>query len=190
MIIGLWVEVGELAEHFQYLDDDKILISLKENKEDVADELVDVLWWTLLIAHDFNLNIGKEFSRKMLKNSKKDENKGYTEVSLKIPTSVDSLSQMQSFIKEFRKLRNWDTDIHPRDLLLKMFEEVGELAEHVQWRKGDELWEHIEKNKLSIADEVIDVLICTLLLFNYLDYDIQLEFDRKMDKNRKKYPLN
>lgn len=190
MIISLWVEVGELAEHFQYLDDEKILISLKENRIDVADELVDVLWWVLLIAHDFGLDLGIEFSRKMLKNSKKDEKKKYSEVALKIPSAVDSLSEMQSFIREFRKLRNWDNDSHPRDLLLKMFEEVGELAEHVQWKKGDELREYIEENRLLIADEVVDVLICTLLLFNYLDYDIQLEFDRKMGKNAEKYPLN
>jgi len=189
MIISLWVEVGELAEYFQYWDDTQILLELKKNREGVADELVDVLWWTLLIAHDFELDLGAEFKRKMLKNSKKDDKKKYKEVGLKVPNSVVSLSEMQSIIREFRKLRGWDKAIHPRDLLLKMFEEVGELAEHVQWKSVTELKDYIKRHKKEIADEVVDVLICTLLLFHYLEYDIQIEFDRKMTKNGQKYPL-
>jgi len=55
MIIGLWVEVGELADHFQYWNDEQLLLELKKNRPAVADELVDVLWWLLLIAHDFGL---------------------------------------------------------------------------------------------------------------------------------------
>lgn len=190
MIISLWVEIGELADHFQYWNDEQILVELKKNRKAVADELVDVLWWLLLIAHDFELDLGSEFSRKMRKNSKKDTKKKYTKVVLKVPNSITSLSQMQSVIRKFRKLRGWNNAIHPRDLLLKMFEEVGELAEHVQWKSVDGLWEYIKQNKKQIADEVVDVLICTLLLFHHLDYDIQIEFDRKMSKNEKKYPIN
>lgn len=189
MIVSLWVEVGELAEHFQYWDDDKILVHLQKNREAVADELVDVLWWTLLIAHDFELDLGADFRRKMLKNSKKDDKKKYAEVDLKIPNSINSLSKMQSVIDEFRKLRGWDKAIHPRDLLLKMFEEVGELAEHVQWKSGEKLKSYLRENKEAVADEVVDILIVILLLFHYLDYDIQIEFDRKMKKNGEKYPL-
>lgn len=190
MIISLWVEVGELAEHFQYRTDEGLFAQLEERREDVADELIDVLFWTLLIAHDFSLDLGTEFSRKMKKNLKKDEKKKYTKVSLKIPNSIYSLSEMQKVIQDFRKARGWNKQSHPRDLLLKMFEEVGELAEYVQWRSGDDLKKYIAENKEGIADEVVDILICVLLLFKHLNYDIQLEFDRKMEKNAKKYPLN
>jgi NTP pyrophosphatase (non-canonical NTP hydrolase) len=190
MVIGLWVEVGELAEHFQYRSDEGVITQLKERRKDVAGELVDVLFWTLLIGHDFNLDLGIEFSRKMKKNLKKDEQKKYLEVTLDIPDSIESLSEMQKIIHGFREARGWNKKSHPRDLLLKMFEEVGELAEHVQWKSGDELDKHIAENKVAIADEVVDILICILLLFKHLDYDIQLEFERKMEKNAKKYPID
>lgn len=189
VIISLWVEVGELAEHFQYYSDSEILKILEDKKQEVAEELVDVLWWILLMANDFKFDLSQQFIRKMKKNLQKDIAKGYTQVSVAIPNKVESLLEMTDIINEFRKARGWHSQAHPRDLLLKMFEEVGELAQHVQWKTAAQFKAYLKENSDAVADELIDVLICTLLLFHHLHFDIEKEFARKVEKNTIKYPL-
>ena len=71
MALGLLVEASELAEHFQYFSGGELRQRIKENKEDIADEVIDILWWVLLIAHDLEVDIPKEFARKARKNAKK-----------------------------------------------------------------------------------------------------------------------
>lgn len=189
MIIGLFVEAGELAEHFLYKNDDEVLIYIKEKKVEVADELVDVLWWTLLIANDFDIDLGYEFCRKMKINLKENPNKSFKIIKMEVPEYVESLSEMQNLIRKFRTLRGWEKNNHPRDLLLKLIEEIGELSRYLQWKKGSELTEYLKTNQMAVADEVVDVLICILMLFENLKYNIETEFERKMSKNRVKYPI-
>lgn len=44
---------------------------LKKHKGKVGEELADVLYWVLLMAHDFEIDLAKNFEKKMLKNAKK-----------------------------------------------------------------------------------------------------------------------
>lgn len=70
-VISLMIEVGELAEHFQYLDGAELKKYIKKFKSEIADELADVLWWVLIIASDLNIDLEKAFYKKMKKNAKK-----------------------------------------------------------------------------------------------------------------------
>lgn len=71
LAISLSLEAAELLEHFQWKNPDEIKKQIKENKNDIADELADVLYWVLLMSHDLDIDIAKEFERKMLHNEKK-----------------------------------------------------------------------------------------------------------------------
>lgn len=189
LIISLWVEIGELAEHFQYWSDQEILEKIAVKREEVADELIDVLWWILLIAHEFKIDLSQEFLRKMHKNIRSDKKKGYQKVKLSMPTEIESFAQMSELIQQFRQQRNWGSNDHPRDILLKMFEEMGELAEHFQWKSLAQIETYLNSSKEDVADELVDVLICDLLLFSHLKYNLGVEFVRKLAKNQIKYPL-
>lgn len=57
MAISLSLEAAELLEHFQWKSKEEMEEYLKTNKEDVADELADVLYWVLLMSHDFGIDI-------------------------------------------------------------------------------------------------------------------------------------
>ena len=57
MIIAFYCELAELAEHFQYETDKSIKEKSKIYDEKISDELIDVLWWTLLIAHEYGIHI-------------------------------------------------------------------------------------------------------------------------------------
>lgn len=69
--ISLSLEAAELLEHFQWKTDEQFREYLKTNKDEVADELIDVLYWVLLMCHDLDIDITKEFKRKMSKNAQK-----------------------------------------------------------------------------------------------------------------------
>jgi len=65
MAIALLMEATELLELFAWTKDNKLP---KEKREELEEELIDVLYWVLLIAHDFKVDIKKSFTRKMKKN--------------------------------------------------------------------------------------------------------------------------
>lgn len=188
MVISLIAEFGELAQHFQYADDEEILEQLKTKREAVADELVDVLWWTLLLFNDFEIDIAEAFVAKMQKNCLAHPDKNFPAIDLVIETTTDDLLEMTDLINQFRQLRGWGDNVHPRDLVLKMSEEIGELARLMIWVDVSEFPQYVHKHYEEFRDELVDVLICILLLFHHLGFDIALEFDRKMAKNAIKYP--
>ena len=87
MAISLTLEAAEVLEHFQWKRGPELEAYLSEHKEDVSDELVDVLYWVLLIADDLNIDLKEAFERKMKKNEEKyplekakGEAKKYTEL--------------------------------------------------------------------------------------------------------------
>ena len=70
-VLSLVSEVGELAEWFRWYEGDALTAHVKDHHEDVADELADVLYWTLLLAHDAGVDLGAAFDAKMTKNAEK-----------------------------------------------------------------------------------------------------------------------
>jgi NTP pyrophosphatase (non-canonical NTP hydrolase) len=69
--ISLALEASEVLEHFQWKTPEEIKQHLKENLDDVAEELADVLYWVLLMAHYLKIDLNQAVSKKMLKNEKK-----------------------------------------------------------------------------------------------------------------------
>lgn len=85
--ISLTLEASELLEHFQWKNAQEIEAYVKEHKTEIADELVDVLYWVLLIAHDLEIDVAEAAAAKMAQNEAKypvDKSKGkhtkYTEL--------------------------------------------------------------------------------------------------------------
>jgi len=68
MAIGLMLEAAELLEVFEWTKDNKLPSNRKEHLEE---ELMDVLYWVLLIAYEQKIDIPKTFERKMKKNEVK-----------------------------------------------------------------------------------------------------------------------
>lgn len=85
--ISMSLEVGEFLEHFQWKSPKEIKKHVQSHKEELGEELVDVLYWVLLSAHDLDIDLEKAFDAKMKKNNEKypvDKAKGkhnkYTEL--------------------------------------------------------------------------------------------------------------
>lgn len=85
--LSLVLEAAEVMEHFQWKNDKEIKEHIRKHKSEIGDELADVLYWVLLMAHDMDIDLNKAFSSKMKKNEKKyplEKSKGkhskYTEL--------------------------------------------------------------------------------------------------------------
>lgn len=69
--ISLLLETAEFLEHFQWKSEKEVEEHLKKHREDVADELADVLYWVLLIANDLGINPVQAMENKLAKNEVK-----------------------------------------------------------------------------------------------------------------------
>jgi len=69
--LSLLIEAGELAEHLRWHDDAELRARIAADPGPVADELADVLYWTLLLAHDLGIDPEAAFERKMAQNERK-----------------------------------------------------------------------------------------------------------------------
>ena len=71
VVISLMLEAAEVAEHFQWKNDKEIAAHIEKHRDEIGEELSDVLYWVLLLSHDMGIDLLKAFERKMLKNEKK-----------------------------------------------------------------------------------------------------------------------
>ena len=69
--LSLVLEATELMEHFQWKNAEEMQEHLLEKKEDIGDELADILYWVLLIGHDFEIDVLEALARKIAKNEAK-----------------------------------------------------------------------------------------------------------------------
>lgn len=87
MAISLSLEASEFLEHFQWKNLDEMLIYLKTHKQELSNELADVMIWILTISHDLKIDVSKAVLSKIKLNGKKYPinkskgiNKKYTEL--------------------------------------------------------------------------------------------------------------
>lgn len=87
LAISLSLEASEVLEQFQWKNNKEIDEYLNSHKNDIADELVDVLYWILLLSNKLDIDLVGSFNKKMLANEAKypiEKSKGnhkkYTEL--------------------------------------------------------------------------------------------------------------
>jgi NTP pyrophosphatase (non-canonical NTP hydrolase) len=69
--ISLCLEAAEVLEHFQWKNREEMVEYLKTDRERVGEELADVLYWVLLMSHDFKIDILDALEKKIKKNEDK-----------------------------------------------------------------------------------------------------------------------
>lgn len=69
--LSLVLEATEVLELMQWKNGQALDDYLAEKREALGDELVDVLYYTLLLAHDQGIDIEAAFTRKMERNAHK-----------------------------------------------------------------------------------------------------------------------
>jgi len=87
--ISLSLEASELLEHFQWKNQEEMKSHISNKKDEISEELADVLYWVLLMSYDLDIDVIKALDKKMDINDAKypeDKAKGnhkkYTELEL------------------------------------------------------------------------------------------------------------
>ncbi len=101
----------------------------------------------------------------------------------------ETIQQLGDMVLQFRDERDWKKFHSFKDMVLSLFLETAELAEHFQWKTSEEAVEHVRQRKAEIGEELADVLYWVLLLSREMDLDLGQAFLDKMQKNREKYPV-
>ena len=91
------------------------------------------------------------------------------------------MERVQNEIEKFNKERDWDQFHSPENLAKSIAIEAGELLECFQWNNN--------YNKENVCDELADVFSYCFQLANKLKVDPEEILLNKLEKTRKKYPI-
>ncbi len=103
---------------------------------------------------------------------------------------VSQIQQLTDLLLKFRADRNWEQFHNPKDQALSLSLEVAELLEHMQWKNGQELADHLQAVKGDVSDELADVLGWVLLIAHDLGVDLDSAVRKKVVDNELKYPID
>lgn len=103
-----------------------------------------------------------------------------------------SLEELKQKMRKFAEERDWNQFHTPRNLLLALVGEVGELSEIFQWKgevkEGLNDW--TEKEKEHVGEELSDVLLYLIRLSDKCGIDLGQAALDKIKKNEEKYPAD
>jgi NTP pyrophosphatase (non-canonical NTP hydrolase) len=105
-----------------------------------------------------------------------------------MPTDINKLIEK---IKKFNYERDWDQYHNPKDILIALVSEVGELAECYRWLNEKEISViHTDpEKKKKVEEEIADIMINLIILSYKANVDIVKAIQEKLEKNKKKYPV-
>jgi NTP pyrophosphatase (non-canonical NTP hydrolase) len=100
-----------------------------------------------------------------------------------------TLRELQAMVVKFRDERDWKQFHNFKDLAIKLSLEAAEVLEHVEWKTIEQLDVELQAKREAIGDELADVLQLVLLLAEQAQIDLVDAFNRKLQKNAEKYPV-
>lgn len=96
--------------------------------------------------------------------------------------------ELQEKLADFVRERDWEQFHQPKNLVLALMGEAGELAEVFQWLSEEESSNPDETRRRAIANEIADVQVYLMLLANRLGLDPLEATKAKIELNAAKYP--
>lgn len=98
------------------------------------------------------------------------------------------MNEFQKRIKKFSEDRDWTQFHNPKDLLLGIVEEVGEIRNLVKWEQNiEKIRATLEKNKEELEDNIGDLYWFLALLANGSGINIDTAIDKVISKNEKRF---
>jgi NTP pyrophosphatase (non-canonical NTP hydrolase) len=101
------------------------------------------------------------------------------------------VAKIQAFLRTFAAERDWDQFHTPKNLVMALGGEVGELTELFQWLSAEEATRIMASAEAAakVRDELADVLVYVLRLADVLGVDLEAAVWAKMRQNAAKYPV-
>ena len=107
------------------------------------------------------------------------------------PVSKPDVSDLTALVRTFAEERDWEQFHSPRNLLLALVGEVGELAAEFQWIVDDNVVNVLEdpEKREAVGSELADVFIYLLRLADVTGIDLATELPKKIAINEIRYPV-
>ncbi|MBW3004148.1 hypothetical protein KY328_03385 [Candidatus Woesearchaeota archaeon] len=100
------------------------------------------------------------------------------------------MNDFQKRIKQFAEERDWNQFHNPKDLLLGIVEEIGEIRNLVKWVQDHEtLKKVLADNKDILEDNIGDIYWFLAILANNHGVNIDEAIDKVIKNNEKRFPV-
>ncbi len=105
--------------------------------------------------------------------------------------SETTVSELIKLVEDFVAKREWQRFHDPKNLSMSMAIEAGELMEHFQWLRSDELAAVVKDDEkmAQVREELADVAAYLLSFAATMEIDLSSALEQKMRKNARKYPI-
>ncbi|MFZ5953798.1 MAG: nucleotide pyrophosphohydrolase [Candidatus Dependentiae bacterium] len=101
-----------------------------------------------------------------------------------------TILELKEMVKEFVDEREWNQYHNTKNLSMAIAIESSELMEELLWESSEAVAATLEKKRENIENEAADILFALLALCNTCDINLAKAFARKIEINRKKYPID
>lgn len=97
--------------------------------------------------------------------------------------------KLQKRLKKFAIDRNWEQFHSPKNIVMALSGEAGELTEHFQWLTEQQSYELDADKKQEVALEMADIFIYLMRLAERLEINLLEKVDEKIEINEQRYPV-
>ncbi|MCO3378799.1 nucleotide pyrophosphohydrolase [Pseudomonas aeruginosa] len=107
------------------------------------------------------------------------------------PSSLVDVGQLAAALERFAAERNWAQFHSPKNLVMALTGQVGELSEIFQWmdeEQSKDAARHPDTAQ-AVQDELADVLMYLVRLASVLGVDLDAAARQKLEQNNRKYPV-
>src|SRR6266496_2162767 len=103
------------------------------------------------------------------------------------PVTLDKLTQR---LRDFAAARDWEPFHTPKNLVMALSGEVGELTALFQWLTPEEAqqWRSDPELEANVRDEIADVTLYLVRLADMLGVDLLEAANAKVDRNELRFP--
>ncbi|HBN8534596.1 TPA: nucleotide pyrophosphohydrolase [Pseudomonas aeruginosa] len=107
------------------------------------------------------------------------------------PSSLVDVGQLAAALERFAAERNWAQFHSPKNLVMALTGEVGELSEIFQWMDEEQSKDAARHPDIAqaVQDELADVLMYLVRLASVLGVDLDAAARQKLEQNNRKYPV-
>jgi NTP pyrophosphatase (non-canonical NTP hydrolase) len=105
------------------------------------------------------------------------------------PAPVRDLVELRDRLRAFADARDWNQFHSPKNLAMALIAEAAELVEHFQWLTEEESARLAPATKVSVAEELADVLAYLVRIADKLDIDLLAAVSAKIARNEERYPV-
>ena len=99
----------------------------------------------------------------------------------------ETIENLTRDLRVFAEEREWEQFHSPRNLLLALVGEVGELAAELQWLTDEEVGQSMSRGGEAIKAEVADIAIYLFRLSDVLGIDLEEVIREKVASNERRY---